>query len=283
MFDKKPMNRRTFLKMATTSAAASMLPLKLVDVCWGKKEGEKFTFASISDAHLTHIKGTRFVNNFDKGLQQAVAELGLMWPQPDFLVFGGDLAQLGKKEEIDHGLEMLSKVEVPIKFVIGEHDYYLDMGRYWEEKVSKLHYSFDHKGVHFVTLNSILTYEDWIKRWPAPMDRMLQMARLDNPQPGRCAYHLARARRASLGSRHQPGQSLAGHRGRGPHHPPVGPDGPQPGRHAYRPARTRGSRVDHRHQRRQPLAGHRQPGSDSRPVGHLGAARRRPDRRRPCR
>lgn len=182
MFDENAMNRRTFLKMATTFTAASMLPLKLVDVCWGQKENEKFTFAAISDAHLTQIKGTRFVNNFDKGLQQAVAELGLMWPQPDFLVFGGDLAQLGKKEEIDHGLEMLSKVEVPIKFVIGEHDYYLDRGRYWEEKVSKLHYSFDHKGVHFVTLNSILTYEDWIKRWPTPTDRMNQMARLDNPQ-----------------------------------------------------------------------------------------------------
>ena len=177
----KSMTRRSFLKATATFTAASMLPLKLVDVCWGK-EGEKFTFGVISDSHLTHIKGTKFVNNFDKGLQQAVAETGLMWPEPDFIVFGGDLAQLGKKEEIDHGLEMLSKIEVPIKFVIGEHDFYLDMGKYWEEKVSKLHYSFDHKGVHFVVLNSILTYEDWIKRWRTPEERMLQMARLDNPQ-----------------------------------------------------------------------------------------------------
>ncbi|MGD8226536.1 MAG: metallophosphoesterase [Desulfobacteraceae bacterium] len=177
----KSMTRRCFLKTTATLTAASMLPLKLVDVCWGK-EGEKFTFGVISDSHLTHIKGTKFVNNFDKGLQQAVAETGLMWPQPDFIVFGGDLAQLGKKEEIDHGLEMLSKIEVPIKFVIGEHDFYLDMGKYWEEKVSKLYYSFDHKGVHFVVLNSILTYEDWIKRWQTPEERMLQMARLDNPQ-----------------------------------------------------------------------------------------------------
>jgi 3',5'-cyclic AMP phosphodiesterase CpdA len=177
----KSMTRRSFLKATTTFTAASMLPFKLVDVCWGK-EGEKFTFGVISDSHLTHIKGTKFVNNFDKGLQQAVAEIGLMWPQPDFIVFGGDLAQLGKKEEIDHGLEMLSKIEVPIKFVIGEHDFYLDMGRHWEEKASKLHYSFDHKGVHFVALNSILTYEDWIKRWRTPEERMLQMARLDNPQ-----------------------------------------------------------------------------------------------------
>ncbi len=175
-------SRRTFLKTAGGFMTASLLPLKLVEVCWGKGEGEKFTFACISDSHLTQIKGTKFTSNFDKGLEKAVAEVSLMWPQPDFVVYGGDLAQLGKKAEIDHGLEMLSKLEVPIRFVTGEHDFYLDMGRYWEEKVSKLYYSFDHKGVHFVTLNSILTYEDWIKRWSTPKERMGQMARLDNPQ-----------------------------------------------------------------------------------------------------
>jgi hypothetical protein len=31
-------------------------------------------------------------------------------------------------------------------------------------------------------LNSILTHDDWIKRWPSPEERMGQMARLDNPQ-----------------------------------------------------------------------------------------------------
>lgn len=175
-------SRRSFLKTAGGLVAGAMLPLNLVEVCWGEDKGEKFTFACISDPHLTQIKGTEFVANFDKGLQQAVAEVGLLWPQPDFVVFGGDLAQLGKKEEIDHGLEMLSKLEVPIRYVIGEHDYYLDLGRYWEEKVSKLHYSFDHKGVHFVTLCSILTHEEWINRWSGPEERMLQMARLDNPQ-----------------------------------------------------------------------------------------------------
>ena len=134
MYKEKSMTRRSFLKTAATFTAASMLPLKLVEVTWGKEGGEKFTFGVISDPHITHIKGTKFVNNFDKGLQQAVAEVSLMFPEPDFIVFGGDLAQLGKREEIDHGLEMLSKLEVPIKFVVGEHDYYLDMGKYWEEK-----------------------------------------------------------------------------------------------------------------------------------------------------
>lgn len=179
---EKPINRRSFLRTAAALTASSLLPLRLVEVCWGQDKGEKFTFGVISDSHLTQIKGTKFVKNFDKGLEQAVAEVGLAFPEPDFIVFGGDLAQLGKREEIDHGLEMLAKIQLPIRFVMGEHDYYLDLGQYWEEKLGKPYYSFDHKGIHFVTLNSILTHEEWIKRWPTPMDRMRAMARLDNPQ-----------------------------------------------------------------------------------------------------
>jgi predicted phosphodiesterase len=98
-------------------------------------------------------------------------------------MFGGDLGQLGKKEELDHGLEIVSKLRGKVHYVIGEHDYYLDLGEYWQSKISPLHYSFDHKGVHFVVLNSILTHDKWThKKWATPMDRMLAMARLDNPE-----------------------------------------------------------------------------------------------------
>lgn len=178
---KRGMDRRTFLKGAGTLAAAAALPMGVVHVAFGKGS-EKFTFAYISDPHITQIRGDLFVPNFDKGLQKAVLEVGFLDPQPDFVVFGGDLAQLGKKEEIDHGLAMMKNLTVPVKWVIGEHDYYLDLGKYWQEKVSPLYYSFDHKGVHFVVLNSILTDDHWThKRWSSPEERMQQMARLDNP------------------------------------------------------------------------------------------------------
>lgn len=77
----------------------------------------------------------------------------------------------------------MSELRGKVWYVIGEHDYYLDLGKYWEDKISPLYYSFDHKGVHFIVLNSILTYDDWThKKWSTPMERMLAMARLDNPQ-----------------------------------------------------------------------------------------------------
>ena len=178
---KKVTSRRKFLKGGLAAAAAATLPLGLVEISWGNNSSRNFTFAYISDSHLTHIKGGEFVRNFDKGLKKAVMECNFMSPKPDFVVFGGDLAQLGKKEEIDHGLETMSRLRHSVKWVIGEHDFYLDMGEYWQKKVSPLYYSFDHKGVHFVVLNSILTYDEWINRWSTPEERMQNMARLDNP------------------------------------------------------------------------------------------------------
>lgn len=163
---------------------AGALPMSLVKVAFGAKDpAQDFTFGYISDAHIQHIEGTKFVRNWDVGLIRAIREANLLQPRPDFFFFGGDLAQLGKKEELDHGLEIMSELRGKVRYVIGEHDYYLDLGKYWEDKISPLYYSFDHKGVHFIVLNSILTHDDWThKKWSTPMDRMLAMARLDNPQ-----------------------------------------------------------------------------------------------------
>jgi len=177
------MNRRAFLKTTGAGLIASAFPLSLVKMTFGAKSpAQDFTFGYISDAHIQQIKGNKFVRNWDMGLIRAVREANLLTPKPDFFMFGGDLAQLGKKEELDHGLEILSNLRGKVHYVTGEHDYYLDLGEYWQSKISPLHYSFDHKGVHFVVLNSILTYDSWThKKWGSPMDRMLAMARLDNP------------------------------------------------------------------------------------------------------
>jgi 3',5'-cyclic AMP phosphodiesterase CpdA len=178
------MNRRRFLKTGGAVLAASSLPLSLVEVAFGKSGPEDFSFAYLSDSHITQIKGKEFVRNWDRGLIRAVAETNLLDPKPDFVFYGGDIAQLGKPEEIDHGLEILSGLRYDkVHYVMGEHDYYLDLGEHWRKRLGPDHYSFDHKGVHFVVLNSILTFDDWThKDWRSPMQRMKAMARLDNPK-----------------------------------------------------------------------------------------------------
>ncbi len=174
-------NRRDFLKSAASVAAVSTLPLSMVELAFADP-AKNFTFAYISDSHIQHIKGSRFVNNWDRGLIRAVAETNLLQPKPDFVMFGGDLAQLGTKPELDHGAEMLAKLNYKTYCLLGEHDYYLDLGEYWSELFGPHWYSFDHKGIHFVVLNSILTFDDWtFDRWPTAEQRMLEMAGLDNP------------------------------------------------------------------------------------------------------
>jgi 3',5'-cyclic AMP phosphodiesterase CpdA len=178
---KTNLNRRDFLKGAASVAAVSAIPLSTVELAFADP-AQNFTFAYISDSHIQHIKGSRFVNNWDRGLIRAVAETNLLQPEPDFVMFGGDLAQLGTKAELDHGAEMLAKLKYKTHMVMGEHDYYLDLGEYWAELFGPHWYSFDHKGVHFVVLNSIVTFDEWTyDRWPTAEQRMLEMAGLDNP------------------------------------------------------------------------------------------------------
>lgn len=176
------MNRRNFLKGAGALVAGGVLPISLIEVAHGKRESENFTFAYISDSHIQHIKGNEFVRNFDRGLIRAVAECNLMDPKPDFVIYGGDLAQIATKAEIDHGLELMSALRHDkVHYVMGEHDYYLDLGEYWSSQLGPQWYSFDHKGVHFVVLNSILTDDKWVNKWSSGEERMGVMAGLDNP------------------------------------------------------------------------------------------------------
>lgn len=176
------LKRREFMKRGAALAAAGSLPLGVVELAFADDQTPDFSFAFISDSHITHIKGREFVRNFDRGLMRAVAEANLLHPRPDFVIYGGDIAQLGTAAEIDHGLDILGGLRGEVHYVMGEHDYYLDLGEHWERRLGPQYYSFDHKGVHFVVLNSILTHEAWTHgAWDSPMARMNEMARLDNP------------------------------------------------------------------------------------------------------
>lgn len=178
----KQISRRQFIKNGGAILAAGSLPFSVVEVAFAKDSEDNFSFAYISDSHITHIKGNQFVRNWDRGLIRAVAEANLMDPRPDFTFYGGDIAQLGKPEEIDHGLEILGGLRGKLYQVVGEHDYYVDLGEHWRKQLGPDHYSFDHKGIHFVVLNSILTTDQWThQKWETPMHRMKAMARLDNP------------------------------------------------------------------------------------------------------
>jgi 3',5'-cyclic AMP phosphodiesterase CpdA len=103
-----------------------------------------------------------------------------MDPAPDFVLFGGDLAQLGQPEELELGAQILKNLKAPMRVMVGEHDWYLDMGAKWQALFGQPSYSFDHKGVHFVVLNSVVEKDFWTARNLTPMQRMQTVAGLDN-------------------------------------------------------------------------------------------------------
>ena len=109
---EQQLSRRSFLKTAGSAAAAA----RCRSAWWSWRSPNRrrnFTFAYISDSHIQHIRGNKFVRNWDRGLIRAVAETNLLTPKPDFVMFGGDLAQLGTKPELDHGAGMLAKLNAP--------------------------------------------------------------------------------------------------------------------------------------------------------------------------
>jgi 3',5'-cyclic AMP phosphodiesterase CpdA len=178
------LDRRSFLKVSTGALAAaatagvvfhphSFLP---VSVAYGA-EGPGFRFAYISDSHLYD----RTINDrFVRSLLRAVDDVNALDPQPDFVLYGGDLAQLGQKAELDLGAQILKNLKAPVRMMVGEHDWYLDMGEHWRELFGEPTYSFDHAGVHFVVLNSVVEADFWTARGLTPMQRMQTVAGLDN-------------------------------------------------------------------------------------------------------
>lgn len=139
-----------------------------------------FTFAILTDAHLFDIKDHRY----DGILQKAVADVNSMNPAPDFVLYAGDIGQSGKEEELLKGKKILEKLKMPYKVIPGEHDYYLDMGKSWRGLFGDEHWSFDHKGVHFIGMNSILVKDFWTAKSLTPKERMSLMEELECHQCG---------------------------------------------------------------------------------------------------
>ena len=182
------LDRRSFLKVAAASCAAataagatfgSFQPLRFVGAQEenGAASTGGFKVAYISDSHLyVKEKNDRFAN----ALMRAVDDVNAMEEQPDFVFYGGDLAQLGRPEELQLGYDILKELKAPLKIMVGEHDWYYDMGEKWKSLFGEPQWSFDHKGVRFVCLMSVLEEDFWTERGMSPAERMSTVAGLDN-------------------------------------------------------------------------------------------------------
>jgi len=189
MSDFHQAGRRRFLGFtgmagfSTMVASAIGVDLGLVTIAAaqsGKRKVQPFSFAIISDSHLYSMPD----HKFDRALEDAVAQVNALTPLPDFVVYGGDVAQNGTEDQLVKGKKILSKLKMPMKVIPGEHDWYLDMGTAWRGLFGKETWSMDHKGVHMIGMNSILVKDFWSGSGMTPKERMGVMEMLESPIAG---------------------------------------------------------------------------------------------------
>ncbi len=120
---------------------------------------EDFFFVQLSDTHWG-FKGPPNPEAANT-LKLAVEAVNALPQQPDFIVFTGDLThttddvaerkkRMGEFRDIIKGLKTQN-----IRLMPGEHDASLDKGAAYQEFFGPTHYTFDHKGVHFIVLDNV--------------------------------------------------------------------------------------------------------------------------------
>ena len=158
-------DRRQFLQLASVGGAvfvsglggavrAADAPAEAAYVAY-----DDFFFVQLSDSHW----GFEGAPNPDaKGtLPKAVAAVNALAQMPDFVIFTGDLThttddpkerrkRMGEVRDIVAGLKVKT-----VRFIPGEHDASLDNGKAFKEYFGATHYTFEHKGVHFIVLDNV--------------------------------------------------------------------------------------------------------------------------------
>jgi hypothetical protein len=126
-----------------------------------KKSGgaPDFFFLQLSDTHW----GYSGISNpqADVTLKTAVETINGVSARPDFIVFTGDLTHTTddgavRRKRMSEFKQIVSALDVKTLHLLpGEHDASPDAGRAFRELFGATHYSFDHKGVHFVALDNV--------------------------------------------------------------------------------------------------------------------------------
>jgi len=171
-------DRRSFLRTAATAAAAASLPP------WLNAEQPpapgSFDFVFFTDTHIEPELDA------PHGCDLAFAKIAKL--KPHFAIMGGDhvydasavdaarartVFDLYKKSE--------QALQMPLHHTIGNHDIFgiseksgvattdPNYGKkMFEDRIGRTYYSFDHKGYHFIVLDSIQPTED--RKWEARID-----------------------------------------------------------------------------------------------------------------
>jgi len=156
------MDRRNFLSLAAVGGGAVFvagLPGCANMGTTDKAANSSFYFVQLSDIHW----GYKGPDNPDAAvtLGKAVATVNALDVQPDFIVFTGDLTHttddaVERRRRMTEFKHIVADLRIKdVHFMPGEHDASLDRGAAFKEHFGATHYTFDHRGVHFVVLDNV--------------------------------------------------------------------------------------------------------------------------------
>jgi len=161
---RQPIDRREFMRLAGYGGVVFASGLGAACSSYPQASGkpaelDDFYFVQMSDAHW----GFEGPPNPDaKGtLKKAVEAVNSLSQPPDFIVFTGDLTHTTddakvRRQRLSQFKEIVSELKVKdVHFMPGEHDASLDHGEAFQEFFGNTHYTFDHKGVHFIALDNV--------------------------------------------------------------------------------------------------------------------------------
>jgi hypothetical protein len=154
-------DRREFIKLAGIGGVVFMSGIHGQPAHSMSLTGNKdFFFVQLSDSHWG-FEGAK-INPDAKGtLIKAVKEVNSLNQKPDFVVFTGDLTQTTddtsvRKARMKEFKEIVGELDTKVvHFMPGEHDASLDKGETYKEFFGATHYTFDHKGVHFIAIDNV--------------------------------------------------------------------------------------------------------------------------------
>jgi 3',5'-cyclic AMP phosphodiesterase CpdA len=144
---------------------------------------DDFFFLQLSDPHWG-FSGPQVNPEPDLELPAAIAAVNAVVPQPDFVIFTGDLTHNTddvnvRRQRMTEFQAMVGGLNVStVKFMPGEHDAAADGGATFKEFFGDTYYSFDHKGIHFIALDNVsdptsnlgATQLDWLASDLAALD-----------------------------------------------------------------------------------------------------------------
>jgi len=151
--------KRDFMKLAGLGGVvfASGLAGRIAGAAEPKDE---FYFVQLSDTHWG-FNGPALNPDAQGTLKKAVAAVNSLEEQPEFIVFTGDLTHTTDDAKVRHDRmaefrDIVSALKVKtVRFMPGEHDASLDEGEAYQQFFGQTHYTFDHKGVHFIALDNV--------------------------------------------------------------------------------------------------------------------------------